>query len=300
MSPIDEPYAPAISMWVELATGRYVERCDERLSGATTATIVPLTTTDGQHLIAKIYDREIDGVGVKDIARDEAAMVAAAELGVASPQVVATDAAGDHLGSPAILMTRLGGAPLAHGGDNPERWVDGLADVLIDVASAGTPRTPLPHFASWVPERVTTPAWSTNHELWADIATTLDGGVPTSPPRFIHRDFHQLNVLWLDGTPTGLVDWVNGCLGPIESDIATGRVNIALAGPIHDGIALADRFLARCVDAGLPWHQHWDLEFIAGVAEEPETFLVGRSLGAESTIESVYTALEALSQRALD
>ncbi|MFT7476422.1 MAG: hypothetical protein ACI81L_003376, partial [Verrucomicrobiales bacterium] len=64
--------------------------------------------------------------------------------------------------------------------------------------------------------------------------------------------------------------------------------NIALADRRCDGVALADRFLGRCVAAGLSWNSLWDLDFIAGVTHRPEMFLAGRDLGADLTFDSVW------------
>jgi hypothetical protein len=65
------------------------------------------------------------------------------------------------------------------------------------------------------------------------------------------------------------------------------------------GVALADRFLDRCVAAGLHWNPLWDLDFIAGVAHRPEMFLVGRDLGADLTFDSVCASLETMADRVL-
>ncbi len=295
-----EPYTGQLGRWLADLGSLQIDSIGPRLFGATTATIIPFVTDDQTAMVAKIYDREIDGVGTDDVVRDAAAMRAASEVHLNTPALIDADPAGERVGYPALLMTRLDGAPRAFGGDEPERWVDGLADALIDIASAPVPTSPLPSYRSWVPENVTTPVWSTRPALWDEIRSAIAADTPSSPPRLIHRDFHQLNVLWSGSSPSGTVDWVNGCLGPIESDVSTCRVNIALADQRYDGVALADRFLRRCQDAGLPWHPSWDLDFIAGAAHEPHVFLVGRDFGADMTIESVSATFETMATQALD
>jgi Ser/Thr protein kinase RdoA (MazF antagonist) len=300
MSSTPEPYAAALAAWMAAVTGTRTNAFGERLSGATTATIVPFTTADGAACVAKIYDRRITGVGGNDVTRDAAAMRAATEVGLTVPRLIDADPDGDRLGWPALLMTRLPGEPLAFGGDDPNGWTDGLADELIDIGNAALPSSPLAPYQSWLPERVETPDWSNKPSLWAAVAKALAAEISASTPRLVHRDFHPLNVLWAGGQATGSVDWVNGCLGPIESDIASCRVNIALADRRYDGVALAQRFLDRCLVAGLPWDPVWDLDFIAGVTDRPEMFLVGQDLGAELTFESVCNALETMATKALD
>jgi len=274
-----EPYGPPIESWLgDLGIDGTV-RFGNRLVGATTASLVTVAPAGQPDLVVKVYDHEIDGVGPDDVARDAAAMLAAAEVGLSTPVLIDSDADGERLGWPSLIMTRLVGRPMAYGGDDAEAWVDGLASALIAIGNAPLPTLPLRNYRSWLPQTIVRPAWSSDDRLWHQIAEMLAEELPTSAPRFMHRDFHQLNVLWADGQPTGTVDWVNGCLGPIESDIATARVNIALADHRYDGLVLADRFLERCVAAELPWHPVWDLEFIAGATDRPEVFLVGTDLG---------------------
>ena len=123
--------------------------------------------------------------------------------------------------------------------------------------------------------------------------------LPAGPIGFIHRDFHPLNVVWNDASPVGLVDWVNGCIGPIESDVASCRINIAVSDRSLDGWALADEFLARCADQGVPWHPSWDLDMIAGLSR-PESLMANADAGADLTVESIRSTYEAGIRRALD
>ena len=300
MPAVSEPYIGQLDRWLADLGSQKIRSVEPRLFGATTATIIPFVTDDQTAMVAKIYDRAIEGVGTDDVVRDAAAMRAASEVRLNTPVLIDADPAGERVGHPALLMTRLNGSPRAFGADEPERWVDGLADALIDIAAAPLPTSPLPSYRSWVPTEISTPTWSSRPALWDAVRSAIAVDHPTSPPRLIHRDFHQLNVLWSGSSPSGTVDWVNGCLGPIESDISACRVNIALADQRYDGVALADRFLRRCQDAELPWHPSWDLDFIAGAANDPHVFLVGRDFGADMTVESVSAAFETMATRALD
>ena len=271
----------------------------EPLHGASTATVWPVTVGSDE-LIVKVYDLGIEEIGTDDVVRDARAMRAAAEVGIVAPRLVAEDADGERLGDPAIVMTRLPGDPRAHGRPDPEAWVDGLADVLIAVADAPLPTEPLHERRPWHRLPIEVPDWTTDPGPWAELNEVLAQPLPAGPARFIHRDVHQLNVLWDDGVPVGLVDWVNGCLGPIESDIACCRLNIALAEDDHPGFELADRFLRRCLDAGLPWHPGWDLEWIAGSTRATEVFLTGITFGARMSLAGVRAVFDEAVPRALN
>lgn len=281
----------AVGSWLadELAAGPVT--VGRPLSGATTATVWPLEVS-GRSFVAKVYDLDIEFVGADNVRDDAAAMAAAEEVGVAAPRLVAADPDGDRLGVPALLMTRLAGAPRAHGRPDRDAWVDGLADALIAIASAPAPTVPLRQRRRWYARPIEPPTWATDPGPWRELDAALGKPPTVGPDRFIHRDFHQLNVLWDGEQPTGCVDWANGCVGPVESDLACGRLNIALAEDDQDGFALADRFLDRCRDAGLPWHPFWDLEWIASAFYAEEAFLAGTDLGAVMSIDGVRRVFE--------
>lgn len=268
------------------------------LEGASTATVWPASAASGEFIV-KVYDRGIDGVGADDVVRDARAMRAAEEVGIVAPRLVSADADGERTEVPAILMTRLPGEPRAHGRPDREAWVDGLAEVLIAAANAPIPTEPLHERRPWHRLPIAAPAWAADPGPWLAMNDVLAEPLPAGPSRFIHRDVHQLNVLWDGDRPVGLVDWVNGCLGPVESDIACCRLNIALAEDDQPGFALADRFLQRCLEAGLPWHPAWDLEWIAGSADSTGVFLTGVPLGAQMSLEGVRAVFDHAVPRAL-
>ena len=292
-----------ITDWLRDVTGCQSVHIGDRLAGATTATVQSCLAirADGSvdPVIVKIYDLGIDGVGANDVRRDAAAMLAAAEVGVRAPVLIDADAAGDRVGSPAIVMTRLHGEPRGAGGADPSAWVEGLADELARISAAPMPQQPLPSWVPWFSLPLAAPDWATDPGLWRQMEEVLSQPLPHDPPRFIHRDYHPLNVLWDGDVVGGTVDWVNGCIGPIESDVASCRINIAVSDRSLDGWALADEFLARCVDQGVPWHPSWDLDMIAGLSR-PESLMANADAGADLTVESIRSTYEAGIRRALD
>ena len=292
-----------VTDWLRDVTGCQSVHVGERLAGATTATIqscLAIRADGSVHpLVVKIYDRGIEGVGPDDVRRDAAAMLAAAEVGVRAPILVDADPVGDRLGWPAIVMTRLHGSPRGAGGADPSAWVDGLADELARISNAPAPDRPLSGWEPWFSLPLDAPDWATDPGLWRDMEAVVSQPLPHDRPRFIHRDYHPLNVLWDGDHISGTVDWVNGCIGPIESDVASCRINIAVSDRTIDGWALADEFLARCVDRGVPWHPAWDLDVIAGAAR-PESMMANAEAGANLTVTSIRHAYEAGIRRALD
>ena len=293
---MSEPSATLVD-WTRSLLGGAVTIGDP-LHGASTATVWPVAGPTGE-VVVKVYDRGIDGVGADDVARDAQAMRAAEEVGIVAPRLVADDPDGAHLGYPAIVMTRLAGDPRAHGRPDREAWVDGLADVLIAVAHAPMPTEPLHERRPWHRLPIEAPDWAVDQGPWLALNDVLAEPLPAGPSRFIHRDVHQLNVLWEGDAPVGLVDWVNGCIGPIESDIACCRLNIALAEDDQPGFELADRFLQRCLDAGLSWHPGWDLEWIASSSRVTDGFLNGIPLGAQMSLVGVRAVFDEAVPRAL-
>jgi Ser/Thr protein kinase RdoA (MazF antagonist) len=58
---------------------------------------------------------------------------------------------------------------------------------------------------------------------------------------FLHRDYHPGNLLWNDGSLSGIVDWAFSCRGPRGVDVAHTRWNLALV----DIVAAAARPVLR-------------------------------------------------------
>src|SRR5699024_3885678 len=83
------------------------------------------------------------------------------------------------------------------------------------------------------------PAWSNAPLAWKKTIEYIQGPHPAYHPQFIHRDYHPANILWKNGVISGVVDWVNACIGPVGVDIGHCRVNLA---QLYD-VDTADAFL---------------------------------------------------------
>ena len=83
------------------------------------------------------------------------------------------------------------------------------------------------------------PAWTERPRLWERVIEAVQQPAPTTQAVFIHRDFHPGNVLWVDDTVSGLIDWEPASWGPRNMDLAHCRLNLA---QLHGAVA-ADAFL---------------------------------------------------------
>ena len=82
------------------------------------------------------------------------------------------------------------------------------------------------------------PVWTKRPQAWAEAIRIGRGPRPAFEPRFIHRDFHPVNLLFEGEMLSGVVDWPNACVGPAGVDVAHCRWNLAAM----YGLPAADRF----------------------------------------------------------
>src|SRR5262249_22252372 len=130
------------------------------------------------------------------------------------------------------------------------------------------------------------PATARKPELWERAIETWLEGMPSYQPRFVHRDFHPGNVLWLRHKLSGVVDWANACRGPWECDIAHCRDNlIALSGQ-----QAADRFLDAYESiTSKTYHPSWE---IASVLEhDPSHWTPQHVANSEKRLEQALRSL---------
>lgn len=98
------------------------------------------------------------------------------------------------------------------------------------------------------------------------VAALYAGPVPDGgPPVFIHRDFHQGNVLLLGERVTGIVDWVHGCAGSAWADVAHLRANLFnFVGAEAADYAAAE--FARRNPQLPPYHPYWDIATLVSMS----------------------------------
>ncbi len=239
------------------------------LPGSTSATLRRLDFTDSFSAVLRQFDVFPDWLEREpDLARHEArSLERAAQSGLLTPKLIAYDETGAEAGFPSVLMTCLPGSVQLNPPDFPA-WIDQMAAALARIhhvshADFGW------QYASYTDlNTLTVPVWSGVPQAWAQAIELVQKTRPTFEPRFIHRDFHPANVLWQGNQVSGVVDWVNACLGPIGADLAHCRVNLAQM----YGVAAADAFRdAYAQQTGHVQEVYWDVRSFMGFVDNDDS-----------------------------
>lgn len=174
------------------------------------------------------------------------------------PKVLAVDEAGKYCcGLPAVLMSFVEGTvQIKPQGLDP--WLRELASTLSTLHSTHFPQEfAWDYFAYNDFEKLQVPEWTRHPDLWKEAIHLTQDSPPKDQQRMIHRDFHPVNVLWSGGRISGIVDWVNACIGPIGVDVGHCRMNLVAL----FGIEAAERFLHYYCTFNPTFHYtlYWDL-----------------------------------------
>ncbi|SDD93162.1 Phosphotransferase enzyme family protein [Nocardioides lianchengensis] len=224
MTGVPDPRVEALT-WAATVLGAPVVDVAE-LTGALTSTMLDITAGDGTRAVLRLMTEEPwRHHGAELTRRERRAMHELASTRVPAPRSIALDAAGDSAGVAAHLMTRLPGGPTRHLDDGA---LAAMADALA-VIHAVRPAVPFRTFQSWAWEaKWVVPPWTAYPRSWERAFDLLAGEAPTYVPTFLHRDFSHRNLLWRDGTISGVVDWVEASTGPAWLDAAHAATNLAL------------------------------------------------------------------------
>jgi aminoglycoside phosphotransferase (APT) family kinase protein len=214
------------------------------------------------------------------VVREAAALTALAGTEVPAPRLVAWSD-----DPPAILSTFVPGEPQT---DLPDPVAIREVLELIHAVDPG----PL---GAWTYRGyhegvdLVRPIWWQDATIWKRAVVQTETARPAAAPVFIHRDFHPGNILWVDGRLSGVVDWVNACLGPAAFDLAHMRVNLAVLHGVDGADLVGDGDPAWDIEAAfgfLDWSSAAALEawpgpwphLAAAVARDRLEAFVGRSL----------------------
>lgn len=236
--------SPEACHWAEQAVGHGAKVISVRsLDGATSSAVYALTLSQNQQaikLVLRLFTNRQWLAEEPHLVRHEAeCLLLAQQLDVCVPELVAVDEEGRCTGHPAILMTRLPGQVHLTPTNLPD-WLDELAATLIKIHTLPAPDFDWPYYSWLDPERFIVPTWAQSPRVWEQAIEIVSQPVPDEPRIFIHRDYHPTNVLWQGGAISGVVDWVNGCRGPVGEDISHCRVNLIRM----YGLEAAEHFLA--------------------------------------------------------
>ena len=166
---------------------------------------------------------------------------------------------------------------------------------MRSIAAADVDISDLSQATSWRDPTLQRPAWFGDAALWNASVVRADAGPVGSRDGFIHRDFHPLNVVWHRDRVSGVVDWVHACRGPIEFDIASCRVNLALTA----GIDAAEAFTRGLGELGVGYDRAWDVDKALSLAAYAEVLLSGNDFGARLTIDGIRRTIVEVIRMAL-
>ena len=254
--------SPEVCHWVEQAIGNETKVDSAQvLPGATSSAVYNLSLSQNQQpfeLVLRLFTNQEWLINEPHLARHEAdCLLLAANLDIPVPELVAVAEDGRHTHYPAVLMTKLPGQVQI----NPPHlhtWLEKLAATLIKIHTLPAPDFPWPYF-SWLNlERLQVPTWTQNPELWQKAIEIASQPEPVEPIIFIHRDYHPTNVLWQGDSVSGVVDWVNGCRGPVGIDISHCRSNLYKM----YGLEAADHFLdayQALAPTSFIYNPYWDV-----------------------------------------
>jgi aminoglycoside phosphotransferase (APT) family kinase protein len=159
---------------------------------------------------------------------------------LAAPRFVAADPDAVVADVPALLMTRLPGAPRLAPADI-DRWLDDLVTTLHAVHDQPLPSGALGEYQPWTSDYEEPPEWTSNPGAWRALIDAAHEPAPATARGLCHRDFWPGNVLWRRDRVSGIVDWTHACRGPAAVDVAHCGANIAWL----FGVDAADEFARR-------------------------------------------------------
>lgn len=262
-----------------------------RLQGGISSLVYELALqADGEKrtVVLRLFNNE-EWLGHQPaLARHEADVLrlAVRNEGVATPRILAFDETGSESGMPAVLMSRLEGAVELTPPDIG-CWLDGMASALAAIHRVEPGEFPWRYYRYCDASKLDASSWSRHAGRWQEAAAIALEPEPFAPQRFIHRDYHPTNILCAEGKVSGIVDWVNGCVGPAGIDVGHCRVNLA---QLH-GLQAADDFLdAYCRHAGdaYAYDPYWDIVSLIDYAFwEPEVYGGWTDLGVTGLTNAI-------------
>jgi len=225
----------------------------EPMAGSTSADLFALDA-QGKRYVLRIFKSELWDEAPESLSlREITILTELSKTDLPVPEPVGT------LPGNGVLMSWLPGDVVLPAEPDTD-WLEELAGTLARIhrSSIEVPYA----YESWNDVRdLAAPDWWQDPDLWT-AAQSLTRAEPGYEISFIHRDYHPVNLLWEGRHITGVVDWINACMGPAGIDVAHCRLNLALM----YGIETADEFLNayRKFTPGYRHDPYWDLDDALG------------------------------------
>lgn len=196
-----------------------------QLAGGTTADVDLVLISDGRGRTLHVVLRRWTDSGPRTngrVEREVAALQVLSNQKLRVPRLLAFDSSGDDAGVRCVVMSRVPGAVILRPA-NPLQWISGLA-----VAQAEIHRVPA------YPAAIT-PGW---FDFEGDFSWIADTGLRRDALAtaleveqqsvFVHGDYQQFNVFWLQGKVSGILDWTMTGTGLRGVDVGHCRLNLAV------------------------------------------------------------------------
>lgn len=231
------------------------------LLGATSSSVYEVIVDDKEYVL-RLYTSKAWNKAEPDLALHEGTALGVAYNNrfIKTPGLIAIDEDGKQCGYPAVFMTKVSGDVLLFP-ENRESWLSQLAQTLCAIHSIGSVDFAWAYYPYHTIVTLQAPAWSEQVDVWQKAIDYVRGYQPNDPVTFLHRDYHPMNVLWDGGKVSGVVDWVNACLGPCGVDVGHCRLNLALL----YNVEVADQFLLEYENVAgdsFSYQPYWDLRMI--------------------------------------
>lgn len=228
--------APQVLRWVEETAGGHVVAAS-RLIGGITADMdrLTITTPSGQRRDVVLRRWPEGGSGL--VRREAAALEVMAEHRIPVPRLLDC---GEVDGGHCLLMTALPGEPLLAPVDHAH-CVRSMAATLARIHAVPVQLELTDPHALRADADL---SWLGDPGLVRIAQAAAAEALSLTPDALVHGDYQQLNILWQDGTLSGVVDWTYTGRGRKEIDV--GHCRLALTALFAADVA--DDFL-RCYEA---------------------------------------------------
>jgi aminoglycoside phosphotransferase (APT) family kinase protein len=271
-----------------------IDRIEPLLGGSVSAIYaVDIIGRNGapMQFVLRQYTDQVRLANEPDVVEHEAAaLVTAFNAGLPCPRLVAFDSEASRCDVPSLLMTRMPGSPNLLPVDLSE-WLNELAGMLASIHRVHHVDLRR-RYRLWIDvDHLEIPSWADNRSTWKALHDRVVAGPPPATTGFLHRDYHPGNILWHNGRISGIVDWVNGCIGPWEVDVSHCRKNLAI---LH-GIESAETFDTRyrnLTGAPIP-DPYWDACAIADSGPDFNGYMAFRSFGVPLTTHQITSRINA-------
>jgi aminoglycoside phosphotransferase (APT) family kinase protein len=238
------------------------------LRGGITAAMALVTLTGPTGLTRVVLRRWETEDAAREglVEREVDALHALRGSGVPAPELIGADRDGSVSGARCTLTTAVIGAPDLAPTD-PVGWLHQLArtQALIHAVPARVPSRWAGWFDDAAPLHWISDAGLREEARRAAATAQLDRQVG-----FVHGDYQHFNVLWQDGTLTGVVDWPNAAMAPLGFDVGHCLLNLA----VLFSASWADDYLATYERAaGLSIDRQVALRSVLGFGEDWARFI---------------------------